>query len=57
MLLRMGEVDGLIGSRGSNVELGIEDVDARRKPAQPRHRKRIVALVLPGPILAALPKH
>lgn len=56
LLLGVGEVDGLVGSRGSYVELGMEDIDAGDEPAQPWKREGVVALVLPRPILAAPPE-
>ena len=46
LLLCEGEVNGLISTRGGDVELGIEDVDACGVATQPWHCEGVVALIL-----------
>jgi hypothetical protein len=53
LLLREGEVDGLVCTGCGDVELWIEDIDARGVATEPRHCECVVVLVLPRLLLAA----
>ncbi|KAL7132059.1 hypothetical protein ABFS83_12G045900 [Erythranthe nasuta] len=53
LFFRRRKINGLISSRGSNIELRIE-IGARSYPIKPRHCERHVAFVLSGPIFAEI---